>query len=65
VEGKVKDYIAHDYHQTTDVVKPEWDFTGAVQEMQLLFRVGWDIAESPLLPSWNGKSEFQRQQASP
>jgi len=65
VEQKVKDFIAHDYHQTTDVVKPDWDFKGAVQEMQLLFRVGWDIAESPGMPSWKGKSEFQRRQAGP
>ncbi|ELX12158.1 peptidase M28 family [Janthinobacterium sp. HH01] len=51
-------YVAHDYHQVTDDVRSDWDFRGGVQDIQLLFQVGLDIAQGTT-PTWNAGSEFK------
>jgi Zn-dependent M28 family amino/carboxypeptidase len=54
----VDHYVAHDYHQVSDDVRSDWDFSGAVQDMQLLFQVGYDIAQGAT-PQWKAGSEFK------
>ncbi len=51
-------YVAHDYHQVTDNVRSDWDFRGGVQDIELLFQVGLDIAQGAT-PTWNAGSEFK------
>ncbi len=46
------EYIAHDYHQPSDVIKPGWDLSGAVQDLQVLLDVGYRVAQSPTRPTW-------------
>jgi Zn-dependent M28 family amino/carboxypeptidase len=48
-----------DYHQVTDEIKPDWDLTGAVQDVDLLFEVGCQVADSDKLPEWKPDSEFK------
>jgi Zn-dependent M28 family amino/carboxypeptidase len=55
---KVDSYVAHDYHQVTDNFRTDWDFKGGVQDIQLLFQVGLDIAQGTT-PTWNAGSEFK------
>ena len=45
--GKAKrdEYTQKDYHKVTDEVKPDWDLSGAVQDMQLLMDVGYRVAQ--------------------
>jgi Zn-dependent M28 family amino/carboxypeptidase len=54
----VDHYVAHDYHQVSDDLHGDWDFSGAVQDMQLLFQVGYDIAQG-VTPQWKAGSEFK------
>ncbi|NVM75888.1 Zn-dependent M28 family amino/carboxypeptidase [Duganella sp. SG902] len=54
----VDNYFTHDYHQPTDDFRKDWDFSGGVQDIQLLFQVGLDIAQGET-PSWNAGSEFK------
>ncbi len=49
---KRAEYIAHDYHQPSDVVKPDWDLSGAVQDLQVLLDVGYRVAEDDGRPTW-------------
>ena len=49
---KRAEYIAHDYHQPSDVVKPDWDLSGAVQDLQVLLDVGYRVAEQDGRPMW-------------
>ena len=49
---KRAEYIAHDYHQPSDVVKPDWDLSGAVQDLQVLLDVGYRAAEQDGRPTW-------------
>jgi Zn-dependent M28 family amino/carboxypeptidase len=56
---KKDDYTAHDYHQASDEVNPEWDLSGAVQDIQLLFEVGYEVANSDKFPEWKPGTEFK------
>lgn len=56
---KSEEYVAQHYHKVSDDIKPEWDLPGAVQEIQLILRVGLDIASSSDWPQWKAGSEFK------
>jgi len=58
-ERKENDYIAHHYHQVTDTIDPQWDLSGAVQQIELLFRVGYSVAQTARYPRWNADAEFR------
>jgi Zn-dependent M28 family amino/carboxypeptidase len=53
------EFDLHDYHQVTDEVKPDWDLTGAVQDVQLLFEVGYQVANGDKFPKWKTGTEFK------
>jgi len=58
-QQKKDDYTAHHYHQVSDEVDPNWDLSGAVQDVQLLFEVGYQIANGDKFPEWKPQSEFK------
>lgn len=58
-ERIVNEYIAKDYHQVSDEVKPTWTFEGAAQDTEFLFQVGQRIANDPTWPTWKPGSEFK------
>jgi len=48
------------YHKPADEYDPEtWDFSGLVEDAQLLFRVGYEIANDTVFPGWKEGSEFK------
>jgi Zn-dependent M28 family amino/carboxypeptidase len=51
-------YIATDYHQVTDTVRPDWDLAGGVEDTRLLYAVGRTLAEGAPRPAWKPASEF-------
>ena len=59
--GKQKrdEYIAKHYHQPSDEVDPTWDLSGAVQDVDLLFEVGYQIANADKFPEWKPGAEFK------
>ena len=58
-QQKKDDYTAHHYHQVSDEVNPEWDLSGAAQDMQLLFEVGYQVANGDKFPEWKPGTEFK------
>jgi Zn-dependent M28 family amino/carboxypeptidase len=56
---KRDEYTANDYHKPSDEVKPDWDLTGAVDDLRLLFRVALRVAESETWPEWKPGTEFR------
>jgi hypothetical protein len=40
-------------------VKPDWDLSGAVQDVQLLFLLGYDVANGNKFPEWKSGNEFK------
>jgi Zn-dependent M28 family amino/carboxypeptidase len=53
------DYTQHDYHKPSDVVKPDWDLSGAREDLKVLFAVGYRVAEADTLPGWKPGNEFK------
>jgi Zn-dependent M28 family amino/carboxypeptidase len=56
---KRDEYTARDYHKVTDEVKPDWDLSGTIEDLQLLFLVGYRVAQEPGMPEWKPGSEFK------
>jgi Zn-dependent M28 family amino/carboxypeptidase len=59
LKKKLDDYEAHDYHAPSDVVKPDWDLTGAAEDAELVFAVGYRIANANRFPEWKPGNEFK------
>jgi Zn-dependent M28 family amino/carboxypeptidase len=53
------EYDLKDYHQPSDDVKPDWDLSGAVQDVDLLFEVGYQVANADKFPEWKAGNEFK------
>jgi Zn-dependent M28 family amino/carboxypeptidase len=58
-QQKKDHYIVHHYHQPSDEVDPNWDLFGAVQDVQLFFEVGYQVANGDKFPEWKPGSEFK------
>jgi Zn-dependent M28 family amino/carboxypeptidase len=52
-------YTANDYHKPSDVIKPDWDMSGAVQDLQYYWMVGYRVAQADRYPEWKPGSEFR------
>jgi Zn-dependent M28 family amino/carboxypeptidase len=58
-QQKRDDYTAHHYHQVSDEVDPNWDLSGAVQDVDILFEVGYQVANGDKFPEWKPGAEFK------
>ena len=56
---KRDEFVAKHYHQPSDEVDPTWDLSGAVQDIQLLFEVGYQVTNGDKVPEWKASSEFK------
>jgi Zn-dependent M28 family amino/carboxypeptidase len=54
----VETWIGTHYHQPSDELADDWDFTGMIQDARLGFWVGLLVADDDALPSWNPGDEF-------
>jgi Zn-dependent M28 family amino/carboxypeptidase len=59
------EFDSKDYHQVTDEIRPDWDLSGAVQDLQLLFEVGYQVANGDKFPEWKPRSEFRVKGSAP
>ena len=58
-QKKRDEYTERDYHTPSDEVKPDWDLSGAVEDAQLLFLVGYRVANADKFPEWKPGNEFR------
>jgi Zn-dependent M28 family amino/carboxypeptidase len=56
---KRDEYTSRDYHKPSDEVKKDWDFSGGVQDVRTLFRVGYVVAQQDSMPEWRAGNEFK------
>jgi len=54
-----EDYTEHRYHQPGDEWDAAWPFTGMQRDLELLYKVGADLANSDEWPNWAQDSEFR------
>ena len=48
---KQDEYTEKNYHKVSDEVKPDWDLSGAVEDMKTILEVGYRVAEGTASPS--------------
>jgi Zn-dependent M28 family amino/carboxypeptidase len=58
-QQKRDEYTGTDYHAPSDEVKPDWDLAGAVEDAQLLYAVGYRVANADTMPEWKPGNEFK------
>ena len=58
-QQKRDEYTNNDYHAPSDEIKPDWDLTGAIDDAQLLFLVGYRVANAGTFPEWKPGNEFK------
>ncbi len=57
---KQKDeYTAERYHKPADEFNPDWDLSGAVQDLELYVDVGATLANEITFPNWYDGNEFR------
>jgi Zn-dependent M28 family amino/carboxypeptidase len=56
---KKDEFTARHYHQPSDEYRTDWDLSGAVEDLQLFFMVGYQLANESRFPNWSPGSEFK------
>ncbi len=51
-------FYTSDYHKPADKVKPDWDLSGGVQDLQIDWLVGYQVAQAAAPPKWKAGAEF-------
>jgi Zn-dependent M28 family amino/carboxypeptidase len=54
-----EEYIRNDYHKPSDTVRLDWDMSGAVEDLELYLRAGYDIASAATRPEWKAGTEWK------
>ncbi len=52
-------YRAERYHGVADEIIDDWNIDSAVEDLQLFFRIGANVADSDQWPEWNVGNEFK------
>ena len=56
---KNTDYVSHRYHKPSDEFDPNWDLSGAMEDLELYFDVGLMLAMERGFPNWRPGNEFR------
>jgi len=56
---KRDEYTEHDYHKPSDEIKPDWNLSGAAEDLRLLMTVGYRVANADKIPEWKPGTEFK------
>ena len=57
---RVRDeYTNNRYHTPKDVITPEWDLSGAAEDLKLFLAVGYRVAQADKFPEWKPGNEFK------
>jgi len=52
-------YNREKYHKPSDEYDDSWDLTGAAEDMNLYFKIGYRLAMESTFPNWKEGSEFK------
>jgi Zn-dependent M28 family amino/carboxypeptidase len=53
------EFTEHDYHKPSDEVKKDWDLSGAAEDLEVFFAVGYRVAQADHYPEWKPGTEFK------
>ncbi|QLC26818.1 M28 family peptidase [Parasphingopyxis algicola] len=54
-----RDYRANRYHGPKDEYDPNWNWDGAIMDLELYYAIGRELADSTDWPNWNPDAEFR------
>ncbi len=54
-----EDYTTNRYHKPQDEYDPDWKWDGAVEDLQLNYRIGRELATGAAWPNWYPMAEFR------
>ncbi len=58
-QQKKDEFVASHYHQPSDQVDATWDTSGGAEDVQLLFEIGYQVANDDTFPEWKPGTEFK------
>jgi Peptidase family M28 len=58
---RLKKWEKTDYHQPTDIVRPDWDWTGPRTIASVMLVMGWRAANEEDMPAWLPSSVFNQE----
>ncbi len=56
---KREEYTNRHYHKVTDELRTDWNLSGAIEDLQLLFQVGYRTAQTERMPEWKPGTDFK------
>jgi Zn-dependent M28 family amino/carboxypeptidase len=57
--AQVENYVQKHYHQPSDKLTADWDFSGLLEDCALYFELGLAWANAPKMPQWTPGDEFE------
>ena len=58
-KAQFEEYNLNRYHAPSDEYSSSWDLSGIIEDMQLLFEVGYRLSNESTFPGWKTGSEFK------
>jgi Zn-dependent M28 family amino/carboxypeptidase len=58
-KARLHEYEQKHYHQPSDEISDDWNFEGMIEDAQLGFYVGLNIANADEMPTWTPGDEFE------
>jgi Zn-dependent M28 family amino/carboxypeptidase len=52
-------YSKAHYHKPSDEFDPNWDLSGAIEDLRLYFKIGYRLSMESTFPNWKEGSEFK------
>jgi hypothetical protein len=52
-------FLAEKYHKPTDEYDSNWDLSGAVDDLRLLFKVGYKLSTESTFPNWKEGTDYK------
>ncbi len=60
LRAKLKESLGKCYHNLCDEYDEAWDMSGAVQDIQAFYEIGYELSKENVWPKWSKSSEFKR-----
>jgi Zn-dependent M28 family amino/carboxypeptidase len=57
---ELKDSLSKCYHNLCDEYNEAWDMSGAVEDIQAFYEIGYELSKENVWPKWSKTSEFKR-----
>ncbi len=58
-QQQLDNYVANDYHKPSDEYSPDWDLSGAADNVVLFYDIAAELAAGRDWPNWNEGTEFK------